>query len=448
MKLILFLFTVTTSFQLLAQKIPNCVEASQGLGLGQPNSGLQSLNSSNIDNNSSFQSRLSRAGGWTGNGGDFSEVNDNIWFIGNKTINYCIIPSDQFILSKSEIENILLSSFNKWKDFFKKYDLLKPLTARRLGSNRQSSISFLDGIERGANFNFKINSDCKKSDLKFFFGVENKIIKEYKKFETEHPYGFAIRKTYDHEKFLNTGLIWIKNVNNKSHVEHTLLHELGHVFGMKHDSVYIMRSSMAVEMESQKSIFLKNEIESKSWPYRFTRGSSLKLSPVRPKGMRRNRCSTASSFQAARTSKFYSSLIQVKQSDCLLVNIKSLGKVDKRGVMFELSIDNLTTQAHTLLKGYFKSKRKILAKNKGPGVFTQLLKQNIRRPMSKKVVWKKLYLDKKENYELSGSFKVKDKVIPAKLIQDKGATLDLYIPGDDVWLTLKSSNKRIISEPQ
>jgi hypothetical protein len=285
-----------------------------------------------------------------------------------------------------------------------------------------------------------MSTDCENADLQFFFGVENKIIQEYKKFETEHPAGFAIRKTYDHEKYLNTGLIWIKNSKNKSHVEHTLLHELGHIFGMKHDSVYIMRTTMAVEMETQEARAIQNKIESDSWPYRFTKGSSLKLGPIKPKNIRRNNCTLPNSFQAGRATRFYSSLIQVKQSDCLLINIKSLGETERKGIVFELSVENLTTKKQKELKGFFKSKRRILGKSKGPGVFTQLLKSNPRRTRRNKIVWKKLFLDKNENNELSGSFKFKDKIIPAKLIQERGAILDLYMSDSDRWLTLKSSN--------
>jgi hypothetical protein len=379
--------------------------------------------------------RFNRSGGWSGNGGDFGEVNDNIWFIGKKPIKYCIQSSEDYFSNRSELENLLETSLSKWHSFFLKYNLLGNLNSSKISHSRRHSTEFIDGLDRGANFKFEFSNTCKGSDLQFFFGITNQVIKDYKKFETEHPFGFAIRKSYDHENFANSGIIWIENLKSTKKIEHTLLHELGHIFGMKHDSVYIMRSTMAVEMEG--NAITENEIEIKSWPYRFLDNSSLQLYPEMTNRRGQKNCKLAGSFQAGRAAQFYSSFTPVKANDCLILEIKSLGSTKKKGIIFEFTLENISTNLKTKAVGNFKSKRKVLGKSKGPGVFTQLATKT---PRGNKLIWKKIFSDKKENYELSGSFKIKNKVIPAKLIQDKGATLDLYISYSDDWMTLKSSN--------
>src|SRR5207245_511209 len=70
-----------------------------------------------------------------------------------------------------------------------------------------------------------------------------------------------------------------------------LLHQLGHVFGMPHNSVFVMDEHVAgtfFETESQVPFerdwyadpilpFLFGHIESPSWPYRWREGESLEL---------------------------------------------------------------------------------------------------------------------------------------------------------------------------
>ena len=440
----LFILTIPFSSQSFSQEMIQGIEIKGEKCPSEQVSNTISTNNlkipSRIENASVVEAYTSqmRAGGWSGNGGDFGEVSDNIWFLGSKSVSYCIESSENYLLAREELKGLVSSSIEKWKNFFQKYNLTGNLggNIRRMGRRGlNASINFLDGVERGANFNLSLSNDCNVSDLKFFFGVENKIIKDYKKYATEHPFGFAIRKSYDHKKYQNSGIVWIKNITESEKIEHTLLHELGHVFGMKHDSVYIMRASMAIDLETEKKNNTINEIESKAWPYRFIKNSSLKLKTLKGKKRPGAFCQSKDSFMVGREAKAFSSIIKMNPSDCLNIEVKSLGDFGAKKVQFELIVNNLTSNKTVTLQGIFQSKRKVLAKKKGPGVFSQYHVSNPRRD---KVVWRKLSLDKSENYELSGSFRLRNKIIPAKLVQDKGAILDLFFPRNNKWITLKS----------
>ena len=72
---------------------------------------------------------------------------------------------------------------------------------------------------------------------------------------------------------------------------------------------------------------------------------------------------------------------------------------------------------------------------KGPGLFSEFL---ITKRKRAKKVWLKVYLDRNDHSELSGTFSNESINIPAKLIQQNGAVLDLFIPDTNSWLSLKS----------
>lgn len=427
MRLIL-LSTLLISFQAFAQEACIEVEDLQQLPNTIP---IELPGNQNHDLSQEIRTQASTTpGGWSGNGGDFGEVSNNIWNLGSEEISYCIISSSDFSINRNSLINLVDKSFLDWKSFFSKYDLLNPIM--RNTRNRRRTINFADDKNRGVNFNYKLSQECKSSSLTFYFGTENKLIKDYKKYATEHPYGFALRTSYNHRTYKNNGLIWIKTSDNNKQIKEVLLHEIGHVLGMKHDSVYIMRSSMAKEIEEGSFNKLANKVETQAWPYRFSDNSSIFLKPTGKQ--KRNNCEKINSFKAGKNTQMLKSMIETSAKDCLILELTSQGQ-ERKVLKLQYKLSNLTTGKEITLNGRFITKRKLPGQKKGPGVFSKF-KVNTNR--GEKLVWKKISLDRHDNNEISGSFKTKNSYIPAKLLQEKGVMLDLYLPKVDSWITFKS----------
>ncbi len=392
--------------------------------------------STRIEQNQTQLDHYNLSGGWSGNGGDFSKISQNPWFFGTKAINYCIVVKEDFPISEYEIKNLINSSIKKWKSFFKKYNLNQPIGTQKSQFKRR--LEFLDKIPKSINFNYTFSNDCETSQLQFYFGKENKIINDYQKFATEHPFGFAIRNKYDHKTYHNRGLIWIKQNQNKDLVEHVILHELGHVHGMEHDSVFIMRDTMAEELNNHKNLIV-NQVETDYWPYRFSEGSSLFIKPsrkLRGQGPWRNRKSCPqNTFRAGHLSKQLNFDLELASHDCVTIELQNTKGTNFRNKLFSLKIKNHSKNKTIILKGSFPIRRKMFKDKKGPGLFSEFL---VSKKDHTRKVWMKVYLDKDDHSELSGTFSHKSINLPAKLLQQNGAVLDLFIPDANSWLSLKS----------
>ncbi len=392
--------------------------------------------STQIEQNQTHLNDYNLSGGWSGNGGDFSKISQNPWYFGEKTIRYCIVVKEDFPIPEYELKNLIQSSIKKWNSFFKKYSLDKPIGLKN--SQFKRKLEFLDKTPKSINFNYMFSNDCEISQLQFYFGKENKIINDYQKFATEHPFGFAIRNKYDHKTYHNKGMIWIKEHQNKDLIEHVILHELGHVNGMEHDSVFIMRDTMAEELNNPKNLIV-NQVETKYWPYRFSDGTSLLVKPsrkLRNEGSQRNRKSCPqNTFRAGHLSRKLKLGLNLVPQDCLTIELQYTKGTNHRNKLFSLNLKNHTKNKETVLKGNFPIRRKMFKDKKGPGLFSEFL---ITKRKRAKKVWLKVYLDRNDHSELSGTFSNESINIPAKLIQQNGAVLDLFIPDTNSWLSLKS----------
>jgi len=375
-------------------------------------------------------------GGWIGNGGDFHQTSQNIWFLGNETINYCIESSQDYPLSHDELKSLVKESISDWKDFFVKYGLDSKLIVGNFKRPRLNFLKFVDGKNRGLNLNFK--NKCSGEKLKFFFGKENKLITTYKKVATEHPFGLAIRKSYNHKSFENLGVIWISNFSNiHEKIKHTLLHELGHIFGMKHNSVFVMEENLG-EFLSKKTKFHSNylgKIETDSWWYRILRDQPLILSSRRGRRPHRLVGCQDETFRSNRNlPRPVVNMFKLSPNDCHRITLIQKGSAGRRNIkkQYELKIEELASGKLLTMKGLFSPSKGVRPNLKGPGIFTRF-------KAGPHVTWKRLTLDKNlPDFPKTGSFSFKDTNIATKMTSHKGAVIEMYLPKVNKWWTLKT----------
>ncbi|TDJ07883.1 MAG: hypothetical protein E2O68_02970 [Deltaproteobacteria bacterium] len=375
-------------------------------------------------------------GGWIGNGGDFYQTSQNIWFLGSETINYCIESSKDYPLSESELRLLVKESIGDWKAFFKKYGLDVKKIAGDFKRPRFNFLNFVDGKNRGINLYFKYN--CKNAKLTFFFGRENKLITTYKKLATEHPFGLAIRKSYNHKSFINQGVVWIANFSEKREkIKHTLLHELGHILGMKHNSVFVMEENLG-EFLSKDNKFRSNflgQIETDSWWYRILKDKPLILSSRR--GRRPHMlvaCPDVTFKNNNRLPRSVLKMFKLGPNDCHRISLTLIGSSGRRNIKkrYELKIEELVSGKLFTMNGVFSPSKGVRPHLSGPGVFTQFKAGN-------RLVWKRLTLDKNlPDFPKTGVFSYRNVNFATKMTSHKGVVIEMYLPMVNRWWTLKT----------
>lgn len=214
--------------------------------------------------------------GWSSNGADFVRDQNNPWFLGAATVNYCLHMDSSYKLPEREVLSLVRESLDEWKQFFGKYGL----DHTHIGDGTYR-LRFLDGQSRPLSLNFSQVPNCKaeQGDLEIFFGQKNAIIKNSIEQGGHHGAGLAVRSDFNHSTYRNGGFIWIENFSNeRSKVKHMLLHELGHMFGMKHNSVHVMDEDIAHWMFDPKFAGkFVGQIESDYWKYNLDANESLQL---------------------------------------------------------------------------------------------------------------------------------------------------------------------------
>ncbi|MEE2744414.1 MAG: hypothetical protein VYD54_10925 [Bdellovibrionota bacterium] len=395
-----------------------------------------------IISSTSWSQSLSNGGGWSGSGGDTALFKDNVWFLKTKdSVPYCIWRSADYHFSYEELSSLVKESFRDWKVFFDKYGI----SQKRIPL-RSHELMALDFQNIGA-----CSSDKElPTGLMFVFGkTDNPHIKMYNQYGTENALGFAIRnKFYNHKTYQNPGYVWLSNsFKEKEKLKHMLLHELGHVFGMEHDSVFVMNTDVAswIKKESVSHNRFLGKIESPSWPFDFLPETPLTLTyqkvPLR-NGM--NRCPD-NYFPYRLLPKRMMSILRPgprrRAKGCFTLTLRWARHSGQQKLRhYELIITNLRGNT-ARLKGIFEVTRPdFIEAQTGPEVFTKW-------PNG---AWGKGYFYKKKGMiPARGEFllhargprrRQKEFRLPAKITIDKGITLEMVHPSFKKWWVLNSSS--------
>ncbi|OUR94838.1 hypothetical protein A9Q84_17160 [Halobacteriovorax marinus] len=374
--------------------------------------------------------------GWSGNGGDSHHLQDNIWYLGEKTVSYCVKVGADSIVNKYEASKMIRESFTEWKSFFNKYSMLeKPLKANR----RRANLAFPDGLKRSMTSNFKEVScnELKKSkkgeELVFLIGKSNALIDLYKDLATENAYGLALRKGYNHTTYRNSGFVWTSpEIKDVEVLKHVVLHEIGHVFGMKHDSVHVMDEDLVDFLEAKRKHSKANlgVIESKSWKYRLVEGQNNLLSK-KGKKPRRRACSVGL-IKNSSIPKIARKKLGMKSYGCSKLELKVDEILGAKKFHLTLILNQAAARSKNM-SGLFKSSRTKPRDSMSPGVFTKLTNVDATRPRRKNV-HRRIVVDGLFDLPARGSFKLGNSEFPARISYDKGLVVELNFGSNKWWV--------------
>lgn len=232
--------------------------------------------------------------GEVNNAGELTRDQDNVWFVGDDPVKYCIDSDPNFGFDRDGLRDLVREALADWAAFFRRYGL----NQAAFGVGGTLSGSFPDGLRRKLSLTFHESTNCNRAEapLLLTFGTTPAPITPSLA-AAPNEVGAAIRTAYDHLTYRAQGYIWIKSSPtadvgeagragfswglHRSALKHLLLHELGHVFGMRHGSVPVMRQDVAdvirdsVRWPSQESRL--GRIETATDRYRYLIGETIDL---------------------------------------------------------------------------------------------------------------------------------------------------------------------------
>ncbi|MBF0363334.1 MAG: hypothetical protein HQK49_20095 [Oligoflexia bacterium] len=188
-----------------------------------------------------------KAGGSIDSGGVDLEAIDSgaAWFLGDRTVRYCIEVSSDFGANVQEIDQVLQSVFTMWSNY---------LTTRTAYQKLRGEHGYPFLMDIAKKYQLVTNCANKNaSDIVFYFGVVNNEIEKARN-NFDNPVAFIKRTNYDMDNGWAKGFVWVsKKYSSKWISFHLLdvilLHEMGHVLGNGHLSETIMDQNIAKMMD-------------------------------------------------------------------------------------------------------------------------------------------------------------------------------------------------------
>lgn len=191
---------------------------------------------------------ISLAGSVSSGGGKLIGTEYNPWFLENTaTVQYCInIDPSAFKPSRTETTKAVEFAIKKWQSTFQEAMITDPFY-------RPGEIAPFDNIRLATQRFIEVECSEDNLDLKFQFGsltdAQKLQIPDYKSYV-----GVAVRSEYDIKRLRASGFIYIAadtgqhrpsvkdfaidpwSAADNAILKTVLIHELGHVFGLRHES--------------------------------------------------------------------------------------------------------------------------------------------------------------------------------------------------------------------
>lgn len=374
--------------------------------------------------------------GWSSNGGNNSLDKDNIWFFGQEPIPYCIMTSSS-APPKGAVQMMIQQSNQKWKSFFAKYKIAD-----------SELPTFANGTKSKPTLELKLESNCteievacgsQKTDVNkceqlladkilFLIGSPNQVVKNYLQINGS-AMGAAIRTEFNNKTNRSGGIVWISSANSSSWDvnSHMILHEMGHIYGMKHDSTWVMAENVAKLLnQTFYSFGGLGMIEAPNWPYSYSSGDVLFFTDKRfadvgsPKGFYKNKYfldTIALEFLEFQPESYFQIKGEIIYSSYSQAHVKFTFEESPSGKMhsFEVRLDNVMGAEE----------------RNAPQIYSKWLNEKNDQYFSTKK------LDKGwVSNSLMGVADFKGEKIAIKLERKKGLILSIHFPKSDRWLHL------------
>ncbi|MFW7381770.1 MAG: hypothetical protein ACOH5I_23380 [Oligoflexus sp.] len=376
-------------------------------------------------------------GGWSGNGGNIYQMTDNVWFLGEEPIRYCLRPSPNYPLSTVELRDMVAEAFASWWQFFQRYQIGEPGQPFAPFSAKLPQLSMTLAAKE---------VDCSQSpELEIYFGDDNQTLQVYRQLHEDNGLGLALRRSYNHQSHRNFGYIWLAAfTSEKRKLQHLLLHELGHIFGMKHDSVFVMDRDIALTLKSIKSddpaFAYLGKVEADFWPFDLNPGGKVSLQPFArqiqnsPIGYPHpsNPC-RGDSVPLQQIPYEFHPFPGGAQPPCIRVSLQKLHVGTANN--FQLLMHSENGHWLATIYGSFSPSLAGNEKTMVPGTLSSwsVTSKEVRDP------WIFVPYGQNSMHALQSGYFIRGQIrFPAKISWSRGLTLEIFIPQQGRWWTIRS----------
>lgn len=385
-------------------------------------------------------------GGWSGNGGGSASTYDfnNMWFLGAEPVPYCMIVGKGSFPSRDALHMMIKQSAQKWGEFFNRYDLKK-------GISEISKEQFPDKLERSLSLQFTPSSDCTDVEkfcspeqtnpdachqalsqkVLFLFGKPNTVVENFLKMNAKTD-GASIRTDYNHKTYRSGGIVWINQlkVTGWSQYFHMILHEMGHVFGMKHDSCWVMAKDVTDFLNGWTGLGGLGQIEAPNWPYSFKKEDHLIFTDQRSQG--------ANSKPGYYPNKYFLAGLWDKfgfsENDSFRLS-GSILYASKSSLKLSISFEEEASGKTISMEGDLTEKYNNNDFSYVPSLYTSWINRFVPTVTEMKTV----YLSNQWSSDnLQGSLAWENQTVPVTLERKRGLVLSLFFAQTNRWLTLST----------
>ncbi len=383
--------------------------------------------------------------GWFGNGGSSAKDSDNPWFLGDDSIPYCVLTNGTTVPTAPAIQQMVKINSQKWGQFFDRYQnnqfgkirKFPDLAIKKIVTVFEKSNSCEEVYASCDAKSFDENK-CQKAladKVLFLVGRPNPIVKKYMDINGEAQ-GVALRTNYNHESYRSGGIVWVNELRSGgwSNYIHMLLHEMGHVVGMVHDSCWVMNQDVAAIIKIWSGIGELGEIESANWPYSYKNGDTIIFTDHRyivselPKGFYPNKLLPAQILQ----------LIGFDKSSGFKLSAKIKQTIGNK-MLIDLIFEESSTGKMVVGSGRLDPKSFLDVVTYQPRLFTNW-KNNSESSTATKVV--EYQTDGWLSTDLQGKVSFNDVAIPMTLTRQRGLTISLFHPEAGYWFNLETVQRQ------